>query len=49
VVLGEATLRGLYTKGDYNGAFRYMGVYTKQDGDWKLVLTSAERSRAGKH
>ena len=43
VVLGEATLRARYTKSNYTGRFRYMGVYSKLDDCWKLVLTSAER------
>ena len=42
-VIGSARMRARYTRGDYNGEFRYMGVYTKDCGDWRLVLTSAER------
>jgi len=43
LVLGQATLQARYTKGDYTGTFRYMGVYTRQNGKWKLELTSATR------
>jgi ketosteroid isomerase-like protein len=43
LVVGSAQVRARYTQGDYNGEFRYLGVYTKLTGDWKLVLTSAER------
>jgi hypothetical protein len=43
LVQGRATLRVRYSKSDYNGTFRYMGVYTKLGDDWKLTLTSAQR------
>ena len=43
LVAGSAQMQARYTKGNYNGAFRYLGVYTKQGSDWKLILTSAER------
>lgn len=43
LVVGNARVQARYTHGDYNGAFQYLGVYTKHGGDWKLVLTSAER------
>ena len=43
IVLGSATLRARYSKSDWNGSFRYMGVYAQRDGDWTLVLTSADR------
>jgi ketosteroid isomerase-like protein len=46
VVLGRATLRGRYSKSNYNGTFTYMGVYAKQGDDWKLMLTSADRDPA---
>ena len=45
LVLGQATLRARYSKSDYNGDFRYIDVYTKRGGEWKLVLISAERAR----
>ena len=45
IVLGSATLAGRYSKSDYNGDFRYIDVYARRDGDWKLVLISAERRR----
>ena len=40
-VHGELTIRARYSKSNYNGTFRYMGVYTKQGDDWKLLVTSA--------
>ena len=43
LVSGSARMKARYTHGDYNGEFQYLGVYTKDSGDWKLVLTSAER------
>jgi ketosteroid isomerase-like protein len=43
LVMGSAEMRARYTKSDYNGRFQYLGVYKKHNGDWKLVLTSAER------
>jgi ketosteroid isomerase-like protein len=43
-VRGELTLRARYSKGNYNGTFRYMGVYARQGETWRLVLTSARRA-----
>lgn len=43
VVEGEATLRTRYTESDYTGEFRYVGVYERDGGEWRLVLTSAKR------
>lgn len=43
-VRGRLRLRARYTKGNYNGTFRYMGVYTREGEEWKLVLTSARRA-----
>lgn len=43
LVLGRVTFRGRYSKSDYNGSFRYIGVYTKRGDEWKLVLTAADR------
>lgn len=40
-VHGELTIRARYSKSNYNGTFRYMGVYMKQGDDWKLLVTSA--------
>ena len=40
-VHGELTIRARYSKSNYNGTFRYMGVYMKQSDDWKLLVTSA--------
>jgi ketosteroid isomerase-like protein len=48
IVLGQALIKARYTKGDYNGTFRYIGVYTRQDGGWKLELTSADRGESAK-
>ena len=45
LVLGQVTLRAKYSKSDYNGPFRYIDVYAKRGGDWKLVLISAERGK----
>jgi ketosteroid isomerase-like protein len=45
LVLGHATLRARYSKSDYNGSFRYIDVYTRRGGEWKLVLISAERAK----
>ncbi|MFY9558459.1 MAG: hypothetical protein WAV20_02235 [Blastocatellia bacterium] len=43
LVAGSAQMKARYTKGNYNGEFRYLGVYTRLSEGWKLVLTSAER------
>ena len=43
LVKGSAQVKARYTEADYNGTFRYLGVYTKHGADWKLILTSAER------
>ena len=40
-VHGELTIRARYSKSNYNGTFRYLGVYMKQGDDWKLLVTSA--------
>ncbi len=43
LVDGEATLKVRYTKSDYTGVFRYLGVYKRDGEQWRLVLTSAQR------
>lgn len=40
-VHGELTIRARYSKSNYNGTFRYLGVYTKEGDDWRLLVTSA--------
>ena len=40
-VHGELTVRARYSKSNYNGTFRYFGVYMKEGDDWKLLVTSA--------
>jgi ketosteroid isomerase-like protein len=42
-VRGRLTIRAKYSRADYNGTFKYMGVYRKQDDGWKLSLSSARR------
>jgi ketosteroid isomerase-like protein len=42
-VRGNATLRTRYRRADYNGRFRYIGVYIRRNGRWQLSLTSAQR------
>jgi ketosteroid isomerase-like protein len=43
VVDGEAQLRVRYTEGNYTGRFRYLGVFRRDGGEWRLELTSAQR------
>ena len=43
LVEGEARLKVRYTESDYTGAFRYVGVYTRDGDVWRLTLTSARR------
>jgi hypothetical protein len=43
VVSGRLNIRAHYTKGNYNGSFRYMGVYEKVGDEWKLSVTAARR------
>ena len=43
LVEGEARLKVRYTESDYTGVFRYLGVYTREGDEWRLVLTSAIR------
>lgn len=40
-VRGQLTLRARYTRSNYNGTFRYLGLFTNHGGEWKLQLSSA--------
>ena len=42
-VSGQLTFRARYTRSNYNGSFRYLGVYARRDGRWKLRLSTARR------
>ena len=42
-VRGKLTIRAKYSRADYNGTFKYMGVYRKQEDGWKLSLSTARR------
>ena len=42
-VRGQLTLQARYSKSDYNGSFKYIGVYKKHGDEWKLLLSSARR------
>ena len=42
-VRGQLTIRAKYSRADYNGTFKYIGVYRKQENGWKLSLSSARR------
>lgn len=48
-VHGELTVRARYSKSNYNGTFRYMGVYTRQGDDWRLLVTSARPAGVAPH
>ena len=43
---GQLTFRAHYTRSNYNGSFRYMGVYARRNGAWKLLLSTARRVAA---
>lgn len=45
-VRGELTVRAEYTRGNYNGTFRYLGVYAKRGDERRLLLTSAKRAES---
>ncbi len=45
-VRGQLTFHARYTKSSYNGAFRFLGVYTRRDGVWKLLISTARRVAA---
>jgi ketosteroid isomerase-like protein len=42
-VRGKLKIRAKYSRNNYNGTFRYLGVYAQRDGAWKLTLSSARR------
>lgn len=42
-VRGQLTFKARYTRSNYNGSFRYLGVYARRDGKWKLLLSTARR------
>jgi ketosteroid isomerase-like protein len=42
-VRGQLTFQAQYTKSNYNGSFRYLGVYAKRGDRWKLLLSTARR------
>jgi ketosteroid isomerase-like protein len=46
-VRGQLTFTAHYTRSNYNGSFRYLGVYAKRGGKWKLALSTARRVAAG--
>ncbi len=46
-VRGQLTFTARYTRSNYNGSFRYLGVFAKRGGKWKLVLSTARRVVAG--
>ena len=43
IVDGEARLRVRYPESNYNGRFRYLGVFAREGEGWRLRLTSAVR------
>jgi len=46
-VRGQLTFSAHYTRSNYNGSFRYLGVYAKRGGKWRLALSTARRVAAG--
>ena len=42
-VSGQLTFAARSTRSNYNGSFRYLGVYAQRDGKWKLLLSTARR------
>jgi ketosteroid isomerase-like protein len=42
-VRGQLTFTAHYTRSNYNGSFRYLGVYAKRGDKWKLALSTARR------
>ncbi|HYO76966.1 MAG TPA: nuclear transport factor 2 family protein [Thermoanaerobaculia bacterium] len=46
-VRGQLTFTARYTRSNYNGSFRYLGVYAKRGDKWKLVLSTARRVAPG--
>lgn len=47
-VSGETTIRVRYSRSNYNGTFRYKGIFRRRDGIWKLALASARAVDPGK-
>lgn len=45
-VRGQLTFDARYSRSSYNGAFRYLGVYARRDGAWKLLISTARRVAA---
>ena len=42
-VSGQLTFAARYTRSNYNGSFRYLGVYARDGDRWKLRLSTARR------
>jgi ketosteroid isomerase-like protein len=42
-VRGQLTFAAHYTRSNYNGSFRYLDVYARRNGAWKLMLSTARR------
>jgi ketosteroid isomerase-like protein len=40
-VSGQMTFRARYSRSNYNGSFRYVGVYAKRGDKWRLLLSTA--------
>ena len=40
-VSGQLTFRARYSRSNYNGSFRYLGVYAKRGDQWRLLLSTA--------
>ena len=45
-VRGQLTFTAHYTRSNYNGSFRYLGVYANRGGKWRLALSTARRVAA---
>lgn len=43
-VIGDVDFKARYAKSNYNGSFRYIGVYARFKGEWKLLLTAMDRT-----
>lgn len=47
ILLGQANVKGRFPDGpDISGAYRYMRVFVKQQGQWRLVATQITRIEA---
>jgi ketosteroid isomerase-like protein len=42
-VRGRLTFRAHYSRSNYNGSFRYLGVFAPDGDRWKLLLSTARR------